>query len=113
MLLMTTERGLSLPDPGPTALSRQVAALRCGDSYLIVERTGADEPAGDWYVQVRYLRDSERYQLEYRDGVPSEHYLAVTDSPAAVVGVLVGWSAGLPAWRRSLDWTPVGHWFTH
>ncbi|MEV7119624.1 hypothetical protein [Kitasatospora griseola] len=110
-LLMTTERGLSERDPGPTAISRQVAALRCGDPFLIVERTGGDEP-GDWYVQVRYLRDGERYELEYRDGVPSEHHRTVTDSPAAVVGALVGWSAGLTAWRRNFDWTPIGHWFT-
>ncbi|OKJ05716.1 hypothetical protein AMK19_25555 [Kitasatospora sp. CB01950] len=99
---MTTERGLSVRDPGPTAISRQVAALRCGDSFLILTRTDPDEP-GDWYAQVRYLRDTERYQVEYRDGVPSEHYQAFTDDPAAVVGALVGWAAGLTAWRRNFD----------
>ncbi|MFD8478417.1 hypothetical protein [Kitasatospora sp. NPDC059673] len=83
------------PDATTLLPHRRVAALRCGDAFPFAERTGADEPAGDRYVQVRYRRDSACYRLEYRDGLPSGHDRAVTDSPAAV--------AGLSAWRRNFD----------
>ncbi|WP_245194785.1 hypothetical protein [Kitasatospora phosalacinea] len=105
-----TERGLSMRDPGAAALGRLVANMQRGDSHLIVERFGADEPAGDWYVQVR-LRENGVYQLEYRDGVPAEHYRTLTVSPAKVVSALVGWSEGRAAWRAGFDWTNIGHWF--
>ncbi|MFB7946809.1 hypothetical protein ACFC6L_18070 [Kitasatospora phosalacinea] len=103
-----TERGLSMRDPGPAALSRLVANMQRGDSHLVLERFGADEPEGDWYVQVR-LQENGVYQLEYRDGVPAEHYRTLTVSLAKVVDALVGWSNGQTAWRSGFDWTGTGH----
>ncbi|MFF2814678.1 hypothetical protein ACFVT9_03990 [Kitasatospora cineracea] len=102
-----TERGLSMRDPGPAALSRLVANMQRGDSHLIVERFGADEPEGDWYAQVR-LQENGVYQLEYRDGVPAEHYRTLTVSLSKVVNALVGWSQGRTAWRAEFDWSNVG-----
>ncbi|MFJ4677663.1 hypothetical protein [Kitasatospora sp. NPDC088783] len=106
-----TERGLSMRDPGPAAPGRLVANTQRGESHLVVERFGADEPAGDWYVQVR-LRENGGYQLEYRDGVPAEHYRTLTPSLAEVVNALVGWSRGQPEGRSGFDWTGIGHWCT-
>ncbi len=102
-----TERGLSMRDPGPAALSRLVANMQRGDSHLIVERFGADEPEGDWYAQV-WLRENGVYQLEYRDGVAAEHYRTLTVSLPKVVNALVGWSQGRTAWRAEFDWNNVG-----
>ncbi|MGW4696252.1 hypothetical protein ACWEO1_28210 [Kitasatospora cineracea] len=106
-----TERGLSMRDPGPAALSWLVANMQRGDSHLIVERFGADEPEGDWYAQVR-LQENGVYQLEYRDGVPAEHYRTLTVSLPKVVNALVGWSQGRTAWRAEFDWSNVGAEFT-
>ncbi|GLW69809.1 hypothetical protein Kpho02_21080 [Kitasatospora phosalacinea] len=103
-----TERGLSMRDPGPAALSRLVANMQRGDSHLVLERFGADEPEGDWYVQVR-LQENGVYQVEYCDGVPTERYRTLTVSLAKVVDALVGWAAGRTAWRSEFDWTCVGH----
>ncbi|MGW4804135.1 hypothetical protein [Kitasatospora sp. NPDC004272] len=108
MLHAMTERGLSMRDPGPAALSRLVANMQRGESRLTVERFGADEPAGDWYVRVR-LQENGVYELEYRDGVPAEHYRTLTLSLAKVVDALVGWSTGRTAWRAEFDWTAIGH----
>ncbi|MFC8723502.1 hypothetical protein [Kitasatospora sp. NPDC057198] len=110
MLHVMTERGLSVRDPGPTALSCLVANMQRGESHLVVERFGPDEPAGNWYVQVR-LRENGVYELEYRDGVASEHYRTLTVSPARVVDALVGWAGGRTAWRSAFDWSNIGHWF--
>ncbi|MFJ5231169.1 hypothetical protein ACIQBJ_14895 [Kitasatospora sp. NPDC088391] len=106
-----TERGLSMRDPGPTALGLMVANLQRGDSFLIVERFGPDEPAGDWYVQVR-LREDGVFEVEYRDGVPAEHYRTLTVSAERATAAVVGWVAGEPAWRERFRWTSIGHWFT-
>ncbi|MFJ1755042.1 hypothetical protein [Kitasatospora sp. NPDC088134] len=105
-----TERGLSMRDPGPVALGLMVANLQRGDSFLIVERFGPDEPAGDWYVQVR-LAENGVFEVEYRDGVPAEHYRTLTVSAERATAAVVGWATGEPAWRAGFRWTSIGHWF--
>ncbi|WP_099905930.1 hypothetical protein [Streptomyces sp. TLI_171] len=103
-----TERGLSIRDPGPAALGGLVANLQRGDSFVIVERFGPGEPAGDWYVRVG-LREGGGYQVECRDGVAAEHYRASTASAAQAAAALVGWAAGRAGWRAEFEWSRVGH----
>ncbi|GAA2262446.1 MULTISPECIES: hypothetical protein [Kitasatospora] len=111
MLCARTERGLTVEKPGQTALSRLVANLGRGDSHVVVERLGEDEPEGDWYMQVR-LRENNTYQLEFRDGIAAEHYQTITVSQEKVIVALTAWAAGRSGWREAFMWTNIGSSFT-
>ncbi|MER7671289.1 hypothetical protein ABTY61_22875 [Kitasatospora sp. NPDC096128] len=70
MLVMRSGAVVMAKRPSKPAISAMVANLQRGRS-LILERL--DEEPGDWYVQV-WVREDNTFQLEYRDGVPAEHF---------------------------------------
>lgn len=76
MLVVRTGSGFAKRRPSKPYVSTEIANLQRGRS-LALERT-KEEP-GDWYIQVR-MRHGNTFQLEYRDGVPSEHYMTLTIS---------------------------------
>ncbi|MCI3274620.1 hypothetical protein [Streptomyces cylindrosporus] len=108
MLIATNGRGHTVKGPSTAAIGTMLAGLDQGD-HLILERQEEDRE-GNWYVQV-WFRDENTYQLEYRDGVPAEHYQTQTESQEEVLQALLGWVADKPAWREGFTWTSIGHWF--
>ncbi|MGW3123823.1 hypothetical protein ACWDBW_43100 [Streptomyces sp. NPDC001107] len=108
MLIATNGRGHTVKDPSTQAIGAMLTDLDQGD-HLILERQDEDRE-GNWYVQV-WFRDENTYQLEYRDGVPAEHYQTQTESQEKVLQALLGWVADKPAWREAFTWTNIGHWF--
>ncbi|MCD9880696.1 hypothetical protein [Streptomyces guryensis] len=109
MLIATNSRGHVLKRPSKPAIGTMLANLHRGD-HMILERQDENRE-GDWYVQA-WFRDNNTYQLEYRDGVPAEHYQTQTVSQEKVLQALLGWVADQPAWREGFMWTSIGHWFT-
>ncbi len=65
---------------------------------------------GNWYIQVR-LRDNNVYELEYRDGTPTEHYQTLTVSLEKVTDALIAWADGRTEWKDGFMWTDIGHMF--
>ncbi|MQY38162.1 hypothetical protein SRB17_61710 [Streptomyces sp. RB17] len=109
MLIATNGRGHQLKRPTKPAVGTMLANLRRGNEYLILERQD-EEREGDWYIQV-WFRDNNTYQLEYRDGVPSEHYQTLTVSQEKVLQALLGWMLDKPNWREGFMWNSIGHMF--
>ncbi|WP_234341688.1 hypothetical protein [Streptomyces sp. NRRL S-646] len=109
MLIATNSRGHVLKRPSKPAIGTMLANLQSGD-HMILERQDENR-AGHWYVQV-WFRDNNTYQLEYRDGVPAEHYQTQTVSQDKVLQALLDWVADERAWREGFTWTSIGHWFT-
>ncbi|MFF7471085.1 hypothetical protein [Streptomyces sp. NPDC008092] len=108
MLIARNGRGRVVEWPSAPAMDTMLAELRQGD-YMILERKD-EERDGDWYVQVLF-RDDGTYQLEYRDGVPAEHYQTVTASREKACEALVDWAAGKPGWREGFEWNNLGAMF--
>ncbi|AWL36544.1 hypothetical protein B9S66_30805 (plasmid) [Streptomyces sp. SM17] len=79
--------------PTQPKIRAAIANLQRGD-IVIVERVG-DQESGDWYVQV-LMHEDNTLQLEYRDGVPAEHYQTRTVSREKVVAAVLGWVKGEP-----------------
>ncbi|MEE4544190.1 hypothetical protein V2S66_19700 [Streptomyces sp. V4-01] len=73
---------------------------------VVVERA-EDERPGDWYVQV-LLRKDNTFQLEYRDGEPSQHFQTRTVSREKVIDAVVGWAKNDPAWKEAFMWNNIG-----
>jgi hypothetical protein len=67
---------------------------------------------GDHYIQVWLRPDDGVYQLEYRDGGPSEHYQTRSASVEAVASAFSAWSRGETSWRDDFKWQSIGEWFT-
>jgi hypothetical protein len=109
MLIATNGRGHVVKRPSEQAIGTMLADLDQGD-HLILERQDESQE-GNWYIQVLSSGDNT-YQLEYRDGVPAEHYQTQTESQDKVLQALLGWVAEEPAWREGFMWTSIGHWFT-
>ncbi|MER6128441.1 hypothetical protein ABT173_38935 [Streptomyces sp. NPDC001795] len=109
MLIATNGRGHAVKRPSKPAIGTMLANLRRGNEYLILERQD-EEREGDRYIQV-WFRDNNTYQLEYRDGVPAEHYQTQTVSQDKVLQALLGWVADKPAWREGFMWNNIGHMF--
>ncbi|MFE9472564.1 hypothetical protein ACFY5K_35520 [Streptomyces griseofuscus] len=110
MLIATNALGHVVKRPTKPAVGIMLANLRRGNEYLVLERQ-EEEREGDWYVQV-WFRDNNTYQLEYRDGVPEEHYQTLTVSQEKVLQALLGWMLDKPAWREGFMWSGIGHMFT-
>ncbi|WP_189262734.1 hypothetical protein [Streptomyces fuscichromogenes] len=85
-----------------------LANLGQGD-HLILERQDEDRE-GDWYIQVLF-RDDNTYQLEYRDGVPAEHYQTVTASQDRARQALLDWADDQPDWQDGFTWNNIGAMF--
>ncbi|WP_234335829.1 hypothetical protein [Streptomyces sp. NRRL S-1022] len=109
MLIATNGRGYELKRPTKPAVGTMLANLRRGNEYLILERQD-EEQEGDWYIQV-WFRENNTYQLEYRDGVPAEHYQTQTVSQEKVLQALLGWMLDKPAWREGFMWNNIGEMF--
>ncbi|WP_244374510.1 hypothetical protein [Streptomyces griseorubiginosus] len=109
MLTATNGRGHVVKSPSEPAIGTMLADLDQGD-HLILERQDESQE-GSWYIQVLFS-ENNTYQLEYRDGVPAEHYQTRTVSQEKVLHALLGWMADGPAWREGFMWTNIGHWFT-
>ena len=110
MLIATNGRGREVKRPSKVGIGTMLANLRRGNEYLILERLD-EEREGHWYIQV-WFRENNTYRLEYRDGVPAEHYQTQTLSQEKVLRALLGWVADEPAWRESFMWNDIGHMFT-
>ncbi|MGI5456487.1 hypothetical protein ACQEWB_25645 [Streptomyces sp. CA-249302] len=109
MLIATNGRGDVVQSPSEPAIGTMLAGLEQGD-HLILERQDESQD-GHWYIQV-WFRDHDTYQLEYRDGVPAEHYQTQAESQDEVLQALLSWVAGKPARQEGFTWTNIGHWFT-
>ncbi|AYC40183.1 hypothetical protein DWG14_04434 [Streptomyces griseorubiginosus] len=109
MLIATNSRGHAVKRPSKPKIGTMLADLDQGD-HLLLERQDENEE-GNWYIQVLF-RETNTYQLEYRDGVPAEHYQTQTVSQEKVLQALLDWAADKPAWREGFMWTNIGHWFT-
>ncbi|MFE7592198.1 hypothetical protein ACFU6K_22595 [Kitasatospora sp. NPDC057512] len=107
MLVMKNRAGLLAKRPSKPTVSAAVADLQRGGA-LILERV--DEGSGDWYVQVRMCEDNT-FQLEYREGVPAEHYQTRTVSRDKVIAAVLGWMKGEPEWKAPFMWNNIGSWF--
>ncbi|MFI5876624.1 hypothetical protein ACIBAH_30060 [Streptomyces sp. NPDC051445] len=110
MLIATNANGLAVKRPSKPAIGRMLANLQRGMEHMVLERQEEDRE-GDWYIQVLF-RDNNTYQLEYRDGVPVEHYQTQTVSQEKVHAALIGWATGKPDWREGFMWTNIGDMFT-
>ncbi|MER5530235.1 hypothetical protein ABT075_37575 [Streptomyces sp. NPDC002677] len=108
MLIATTNRGHVVKRPSKPAIGTMLANLRRGD-HTILERQDEDRE-GDWYIQVLF-RDNNTYQLEYRDGVATEHYQTLTASPEKSSQALLDWAAGKPDWQNGYAWNNIGAMF--
>jgi hypothetical protein len=93
--------------PTKPMVSARVGNLR-RDGALVLERV--DEEPGDWYIQV-WLRENNTFQLEYRDGVPSEHYQTRTVSREKVAEAMTGWMKCDPNWKNAFQWINIGSMF--
>jgi hypothetical protein len=56
------------------------------------------------------VRDNT-FQLEYRDGVPSEHYQTRTVSREKAAEAMIGWMKRDPTWKDAFQWTNIGSMF--
>ncbi|WP_150134420.1 hypothetical protein [Streptomyces hyaluromycini] len=108
MLIATNGRGRVVKCPSKPTMDTMFAELRRGD-HMILERQD-EERDGDWYVQVLF-RDDDTYQLEYRDGVPAEHYQTMTASREKACQALQDWAAGKPDWQEGFVWNNLGAMF--
>ncbi|MFL1376291.1 MULTISPECIES: hypothetical protein [unclassified Nocardiopsis] len=99
------ENGRTVHDPTPHDVDTMVTGLKAGNHFLIIERDD------DHYVQVwRYPQGG--YQLEYRDGGPTEHHRAFSGSSPGIVTAMTGRLTGAPAWRDPFTWDDISHYFT-
>jgi hypothetical protein len=109
MLIATNARGRTVKHPSKPAIGTMLGNLGRDNEHMVVERQ--DEGlAGDWYIQV-LLRENNTYQLEYRDGVPAEHYQTQTISQEKVLRALLGWTAGTSDWREDFMWNNISSMF--
>jgi hypothetical protein len=107
MFVMRTGRGFMVRRPTKPRVSTALANLRPGQS-LVLERV--EEEAGDWYIQV-WMREGNSFQLEYRDGVPSEHFQTRTVSREKVITAILEWMKGTSEWQEPFMWNNIGSWF--
>ncbi|MFC8430696.1 hypothetical protein [Streptomyces sp. NPDC057253] len=108
MLIATDSRGHALKHPSMPAIGTMLADLEPGD-HMLVERQDENRK-GDWYIQV-WFRDETTYQLEFRNGVPAEHYQTLTTSQEKVGQTLVDWAADKPDWQSGFTWDNIGAMF--
>ncbi|MFF7984758.1 hypothetical protein ACFZDK_37550 [Streptomyces sp. NPDC007901] len=108
MLIATNVQGHAVKHPSQPAIGTMLANLGQGD-HLILERQDEDRE-GDWYIQVLF-RDNNTYQLEYRDGVPAEHYQTLTASQDKARQALLDWAAETPDWQDGFTWNNIGAMF--
>ncbi|MFI8393059.1 hypothetical protein [Streptomyces sp. NPDC085540] len=109
MLIVTNERGHVVKRATKPAIGTMLAQLQRGDAHMVVERID-EERAGSWYIQV-LLRENNTYQLEYRDGVPEQHFQTLTVSQGKVLAALLGWAAAKPGWKDGFMWNNIGEQF--
>lgn len=104
MLVMSDGARVVARRPTKPKISAAIANLQRGD-VVIVERVPKEE-SGDWYVQV-LMREDNTFQLEYRDGAPTEHYQTRTVSRDKVVAAVLGWVKGEPDWKVAFMWNNI------
>ncbi|MER7307611.1 hypothetical protein [Streptomyces griseoluteus] len=109
MLIATTGRGYQVKRPSKPAIGTMLANLQRNNPHLTLERRDEGRE-GDWYIQV-WFRDNNTYQLEYRDGVPAEHFQTLTVSQDKVLQALLSWAAGKSDWSEGFMWNNIGHMF--
>ena len=105
-VVMRTSGGLVQRNPTGNRISALVAALSRSE-FIILERVGSSD---SHYIQA-LLRHDGVFQLEYRAGLPREHYQTLTDSRGKVVSALSGWVKEESAWRHDFEWVSIGDWF--
>jgi len=57
------------------------------------------------------MRVGNSFQLEYRDGVPNEHYQTRTVSRQKVIAAMLDWMKGTSGWQEPFMWNNIGSWF--
>ncbi|MFI0739227.1 hypothetical protein ACH4PU_14215 [Streptomyces sp. NPDC021100] len=108
MLVMSDGARVVARRPTEPRIGAAIADLQRGD-VVIVERVD-DGESGDWYVQV-LMREDNTFQLEYREGVPAEHYQTRTVSREKTVAAVLGWVKGEPGWKAAFMWNNVASCF--
>ncbi|MDX3458149.1 hypothetical protein PV396_40500 [Streptomyces sp. ME02-8801-2C] len=110
MLTATSANGHVVKRPSEPDIGTMLANLGRGNEHMLLDRQEEDLE-GDWYIQV-LLHDNNTYQLEYRDGVPAEHYQTQTVSQEKVLAALTGWATGRAGRRDGFMWNNIGDMFT-
>ncbi|MFD4228210.1 hypothetical protein [Streptomyces sp. NPDC058545] len=108
MLKMTDGARVVARRPTKPKISAAIANMQRGDA-LIVERV-VEEESGDWYVQV-LMREDNTFQLEYREGAPTEHFQTRTLAREKVVAGVLGWAKGEPDWKDHFMWNNIASYF--
>jgi hypothetical protein len=106
-LKLREHSGKSARDPSRSRIEAAVLSLP-RDGHLGLEHSGVDK--ADEYIQV-WLRPDGIYQLEYRDGSPTEHYQTLTVSADKVHTAFNAWRLGDREWRAGFTWTCIGSMF--
>ncbi|MCQ4193681.1 hypothetical protein AB0391_12945 [Streptomyces albidoflavus] len=109
MLIATTGHGYQVKRPSKPAIGTMLANLQRSNRYLTLERQDEGRE-GDWYIQVWFC-DNNTYRLEYRDGVPAEHFQTQTVSQDKVLQALLGWVADKSDWSAGFMWNNIGQMF--
>lgn len=107
MLLIRTGSGVLRRRPSKPYVSAAVANLE-PDHSIVLERV--EEEPGDWYIQV-WMRQGNTFQLEYRDGISSEHYQTLTASREKVIAAMLAWMKGERDWREPFMWNNIASLF--
>jgi hypothetical protein len=108
-VVMRASSGLVLRTPTESNIVAILESLPRG-GHVILELEG-ESGENSHYAQA-WLRPDGTFQLEYRDGQPSEHYQTRTISREKVAAALFGWVSGEASWRENFDWQSIGDRFS-
>lgn len=91
------------PHSGPTGAELRALVERIGaedDRFLVVDRI----PSVD-QVYVQAWREGDgRYEVEYRDGGPNQHFRTFIADADAVMALFVAWARAADGWRGDHSW---------
>ncbi|MCP3802378.1 hypothetical protein NLX83_24215 [Allokutzneria sp. A3M-2-11 16] len=118
--IRATDAGRTLDDPSEEQLHDLLADMNLRCNFVVVERLSADpDPERVHYIQVALRAEPNygSYQVEYREGGPSDHFQTTVPRTSdwgsvydrgfdKVVEVVCDWAAGRTNWRTALAWEP-------
>ena len=110
MLIARDGTAEAVKKPSREQIALLPGTLCRGRAILIPERVEEDL-VGGWYAQA-LPRDDNTYQLEQRDGTPTEQYQTRTVSQERVLTALLGWTTGAENWKTAFLWNNIGSYFT-
>ncbi len=65
--------------------------------------------ADEIYIQTNYLADRDMFNLDYRDGGPSQHYQVNVPTRDLVMSAFLSYLAGDDRWRTMVPWERDTH----